>query len=233
MSAVALALVPGLADRVTKLLERVQCRRAASPEELEAIFALRYQAYLREGAIQQKQEKLFSDADDGADNVWIFGIYLQRELIGSIRMHVATPQHPDIPAAHVFADILSPEIGAGKVIVDPTRFVADYYYARRFPELPYVTTRLVVMAGEFFNADYLLATVRAEHQAFYRRVFGGEVVCPPREYPNLGKPISMMMSPREQVMDYIGRRYPFFASTAFERGELFAGGKAAAERSAA
>jgi hypothetical protein len=232
MSAVALPLVPGLTERVTKLLERVECRRVETPDALDAIFALRYHAYLREGAIQPKPEKRFSDDDDKADNVWIFGIYLQHELISSIRMHVATPRHPDIPAAHVFADILRPEIEAGKVIVDPTRFVADYYYARRFPELPYVTTRLVVMAGEYFNADYLLATVRAEHQAFYKRVFGGDVVCAPREYPNLGKPISMMMSPRAQVMDYINRRYPFFASTAFDRTALF-GGEAGAERSAA
>jgi hypothetical protein len=77
------------------------------------------------------------------------------------------------------------------------------------------------MAGEYFNADYLLATVRAEHQAFYRRVFGGKLVCEPRSYPGLGKPISMMMSPRNEVMAYVMRRYPFFASSALERSALF------------
>ena len=233
MGAVALELAPSLAERVTHLLGRVECRRVDAPEELEAIYSLRYKAYRREGSIPRNADRRFFDADDAAPNVWIFGIYLDRELISSIRMHVSLPAYPDIPAAHVFGDILGPEIGAGKVIVDPTRFVADHVHARQFLELPYVTTRLVVMAGEYFNADYLLATVRAEHQAFYRRVFGGNVVCEAREYPGLGKPISMMMSPREAVTAYIARRYPFFASTPFERSALFAGVKADAGLTAA
>ena len=40
-----------LSDRVLALLERVNYRRADTAEEREAIFRLRYEAYLREGAI--------------------------------------------------------------------------------------------------------------------------------------------------------------------------------------
>ena len=38
-------------DRVAQLLDRIDCRAACSEEEREAIFRLRYPAYLHEGAI--------------------------------------------------------------------------------------------------------------------------------------------------------------------------------------
>ena len=42
------------------------------------------------------------------------------ELASSIRLHVASRQFPELPALNVFSDLLSPEIGAGKTIIDPT-----------------------------------------------------------------------------------------------------------------
>ena len=65
----------------------------------------------------------------------------------------------------------------------PTRFVADPDQVKRFPELPYLTLRLAYMACEYFNADLGLAIVRAEHQAFYRRVFLHETIAEPRMFP--------------------------------------------------
>ena len=144
-------------------------RRAETAEEREAIFRLRYQAYLREGAIAPSPSERFADPLDEAANAWIFGVYVDGELASSIRLHVASRQSPDLPALNVFSDLLSPEIGAGKTIIDPTRFVADRSASRRYPELCYVTTRLAWLASEYFHTSLLLATVRAEHQAFYRR----------------------------------------------------------------
>ena len=112
-------------------------------------------------------------------------------------------------------------VDAGKVIIDPTRFVVDPQAARVYPELPYVTVRVGHMAAEHFDADIVLATVRAEHQAFYKRVFGHTTVCPPREYPTLIKPLSLMMLDYPAERDRIARRYPFFTSTAAERASLY------------
>jgi hypothetical protein len=148
-------------------------------------------------------------------------------------MHVSTPSMPDIPAAHVFPEILKPEIEAKHVIVDPTRFVADPAAARLFPELPYLTVRLGYLAAEYFNADRVLATVRSEHQAFYKRVFGHKVICPPRPYPTLTKPISLMSLNYPEARETIVRRHPFFRSTLFERRMLFERVDQAAQRSAA
>jgi hypothetical protein len=233
---VSAPVMPGrnLADRVLGLLERADYRRAETPEEREAIFRLRYDAYLREGAIPPNASGRFADALDDTSNAWIFGVYVEGELASSIRLHVASRQSPDLPALNVFSDLLSPEIGAGKTIIDPTRFVADRSASRRFPELCYVTTRLAWLASEFFQTNLLLATVRAEHQAFYRRVFGHRLICDPRHYPSLAKPISLMALDYALARERVPQRYPFFRSTFFERRMLFGRGSAAvALRSAA
>jgi len=218
------AAVPGpsLSDRVMSLLERVDFRRADAPEDREAIYRLRYTAYLREGAIQPNAGERFADSLDDAINAWIFGVYIDGELASSIRLHVASRQHPDLPALNVFSDILLPEIEHGKIVIDPTRFVADRSASRRFPELCYVTTRLAWLASEFFTTNLLLATVRAEHQAFYRRVFGHRLICEPRHYPSLTKPISLMALDYAMARERVLQRHPFFRSTYFERRMLFA-----------
>ena len=51
-----------------------------------------------------------------------------------------------------------PELDRGKVIVDPTRFVADPDKRDEFPELPYLRVRLGFVACGYFNADIGLAT---------------------------------------------------------------------------
>jgi hypothetical protein len=216
-----------------KLLNRVDYRRIATPEEKDAVFRLRYQAYMREGAIEPNATQTFCDSLDNSPNVSIYGVYLEGILASSIRLHVASPACGELPALNVFSDILSPHLAAGRTIIDPTRFVADRELSRRYPELCYVTTRLAWLASEYFETDWLLATVRLEHQAFYRRTFGHQPICPPRHYPSLTKPISLMALEYGAARAAVPRRYPFFHSTHFERRMLFGGDHRLALRTAA
>jgi hypothetical protein len=231
----SVAALPGnsLVDRVVSLLNRVDYRRVETAEEHEAIYKLRYQAYMREGAIPPNPSERFSDSLDGSPNVWTFGVYLDGKLASSLRLHVASRECSELPALNVFSDLLQPEIAAGKVIIDPTRFVVDRALSRRHPELCYVTTRLAWLASEYFQADLLLATVRVEHQAFYRRTFGHTPVCPARHYPSLTKPISLMALNYPNARELVTRRYPFFNSSQFERRMLFAQSSVMALRTAA
>ena len=221
---VALNLAPAqcLSDRVLALLDQVHYRRADTVEEREAIFRLRYEAYLREGAIPPSTSKRFCDVLDAATNAWIFGLYIDGELVSSIRLHVAHRKWPVLPALDVFSDLLSAEIAVGRTIVDPTRFVIDRTASRRYPELCYVTTQLAVLASEYFSADLLLATVRVEHQAFYRRVFGHRLASEPRRYPLLSKPICLMALDYPLARERLLQRQPFLRSTVVERRTLFA-----------
>jgi N-acyl-L-homoserine lactone synthetase len=212
---------PSFAERLSLLVGRVSYKRAETDEDRAAIFRLRYEAYLREGAIPESYGRSYSDKYDDLENAWIVGTYIDRRLASSFRLHVASINYPDMPANQVFKDFLDPYVAAGKTIVDPTRFVVDQEMAALVPELPYLTVRIGHMAAEYFNADIVLATVRAEHQAFYKRVFGHHTICEPRPYPGLMKPISLMLLDYPAEREQIIRRYPFFASTHAERAALF------------
>jgi hypothetical protein len=203
------------------LLDNVDYRLAETPEEREEIYRLRYRAYLREGAIRPSDDQRVTDRFDNMRNSWIFGVYLDGVLASSVRISVASPETPSSPSMDVFPDLLEPELKAGKVMVDPTRFVADPAREKRYPELPYVTLRLAYIACGHFNADLGLASVRVEHQAFYRRVFMHQPVSAPREYPGLVKPICLMAVDYPAMRDKVFERYPYLRSSYFERRMLF------------
>ncbi len=211
----------GFSAGVSRLLDRIDCRHADSDEEREAIFRLRYQAYLRDGSISRNSSGSFSDPYDETDNVYLFGLYIDDELASSIRIHVGSREHPYFPSLDVFPDVLQRQLDVGKVIIDATRFVADEKLSKRYRALPYATIRLNWLAAGYFDTGYSLAAVRPEHRAFYQRTFRLRLICEPRSYPHLIKPICLMASDYRTVADYVHRRYPFFRSTFFERRMLF------------
>ena len=208
-------------NRIADLLHRLDCRVAETSEEREAIFRLRYECYLREGAISPNASETFSDPYDDSPNARIFGLYLDGELASSIRIHVTSPEHTDFPSYHVFEDLLEPELAAGRVIVDPTRFITNKTLSQLNPGLPHATLRLCWLAAEHFRAEHFLVAIRTEHQAFYRRTFQHRLICDARPYPLLAKPISLMTVNVAEVAEQVYQRYPFFRSTYFERRMLF------------
>jgi N-acyl-L-homoserine lactone synthetase len=211
-------------DQVQKLLDKIECRLADNSHEREAIFRLRYQAYRREAAISPNPSGSFSDQYDEKGAVFLFGFYIAGQLASSIRVHVASCKHPDFTSFEVFSDYLRPKLAAGKIIVDSTRFVTDEALSRQYRALPYVTMRVAGMACEFFRADQLLAAVRREHQAFYRRVFRHHVVCEARPYPGLTRPLSLMTVHYPTFVEQVHQQYPFFRSTLLEQQALFGRG---------
>jgi N-acyl-L-homoserine lactone synthetase len=208
-------------ERAQSLLERLDLRRADSDEEREAIFRLRYNCYLWEEAILPNPEKRFTDQYDEMCNTWLFGLYLDQKLVSSMRISAATQEFPDMPSMSAFAPELQRELDAGKIIVEPSRFVVDRAASRDHRHLAYLTARMGWMAAEYFTADIVLSTARREHQAFYKRVFGYEVVTEPRPYLGLIKPLGLMFLDYPANRDWVNRRYPFFRSTYFERRMLF------------
>ena len=212
-------------DRPSKrkvgLLDQVDYRLAETEAEKEAIYGLRYRAYLHEGAIEPRADRRLTDRFDDLPNSWIFGVYFDGELTSSIRISVARSGNDDTPAVDAFGDLLAPELARGKIIVDPNRFVADPLSRTKYPELPYLTVRLGYVACAYFNADIGTATVRAEHQAFYRRLFLQKSLCTPRPYPTLTKPLCLMAADYLSIRDQVFERFPLMRSTATERRMLF------------
>lgn len=212
---------------VRELVDRTVCRPVEG-QEFEDVCRLRYDAYRREGALPEGAPRRFVDRFDDAPNTRTYGFFIDGRLASSIRIHHSSPADPDHPGLHVFPEYLRPLVDAGRVIVDTTRFVVDADASRLHPKLPYVTVRLVIMAGTWFQADVVLAAVRAEHQAFYRRMSGHKVVCEARPYPTLAKPISLMALDYKAERAWIARRRTFTASTHEERRTIFGGHTGAA-----
>ncbi len=210
-----------IAGRSVDPLDHVDYRRADTPEQKDEIYRLRYRAYLREGAILPSESERVTDRYDDLPNNFTFGIYIRGELHSSIRISVLTSEWRGSPSSEMFADLLHPELERGKVIIDPTRFVADPDKARRCPELPYVTVRLGYVACAHFNADIGLANVRPEHRAFYRKVFLQEPWGEPRLYPGLIKPVGLVAAKYPEIRERVFQRFPFMRSSAFERRMLF------------
>ncbi len=203
------------------LFDRIDYRPVETPEERDQLYLMRYRAYLHGGLILPSESRRVSDRYDEAPNALTFGIYVDGELCSSIRLHVLTPEWRTSYSTELFGDILHPRLDQGEVFIDPARFVADPEKAQRFPELPYLTVRLVFLACEYFNADTGLALVRAEHQAFYRRVFLNETIAEPRAFPNVTKKVALMASDFRIVRERVLTRFPIMRSSAFERRMLF------------
>jgi N-acyl-L-homoserine lactone synthetase len=214
--------------RLRDALGAVSFRRISGPDELDAVFRLRYDAYLAEGAIDPNPQERFSDAYDSLDNCWIFGLHMGGELVSSVRFHVISTAARRGPGLDVFPDLVSPMVESGVTVIDPTRLVASKEASRRHPELPYLTLRVIAMACQYFRAGACLATVRIEHEAFYRRVFGCTPICEPRPYPTLKRPIALMVTDVDSIVDRVARRYPVMVSDEDEREELF--GREGSER---
>ena len=210
-----------LAVRGGALFDRVDYRPIETPEAKDQLYLMRYRAYTRGGLIPESGSERYSDAYDDAPNAWTFGIYVDGELYSSIRLHVLTSDQRMSCTTDLFGDILHPRLDRGEVFIDPARFVADPEKAQRFPELPYLTVRLAYLACEYFNADTGLALVRAEHQAFYRRVFMSEVIAEPRSFPGFLPKVALMASDYRAVREKVMTRFPIMRSTAFERRMLF------------
>jgi hypothetical protein len=222
MSVATLAPRPrSRAERLFDLLDRTDYRVAVTDEDREAIFRLRYDAYVGANGILPNFSKRLSDRYDDLDNTTIFGLFIDDELAASIRVSVATADYPEFPGMEVFPEILQPELAAGKVIIDPTRLAAKEAYSRRYPSLlPYMITRLPWLVGEYFKADLILAAVKPEHRAFYERVFFCRVIGEPAFYPSLMSAHYLMVCDFPQVRDQVHQNYPVFRSSFFERRTL-------------
>jgi hypothetical protein len=191
-------------------------------EERQAIFRLRYQAYVREGLIPANPFARFTDPADGAENAYLFGVYIDGKLASSIRLHIGCRRRPAVPSRDVFPDALQPLFDAGRVIIDCTHLVADDALSCRYPTLLYITLRPCMLAAEYFRGDYLLATVGSEHQMFYRRGFNYQLLGEPRQHGWSTRPLSLMALHFPITANQLYEKYPLLLSSGFERDRLFA-----------
>ena len=213
--------VSRFAGTLIDLLDRVEYRRVRLEDQFDPVYRLRYEAYRREDFVPINSQRVTGDAFDNSPNVFCFGVYVDGQLVSSIRFHHVTPDIPDSPGRSVWPEVLDPVLAQGKSYIDPSRFTADHDASLAFPALPFLTLRIVAMASVHFDASYCLAAVRPEHAPFYRRVFGAKQYGEIRYFAELKFPLSLFMAEVPVIRERVYQRYPFFMSTAEERELMF------------
>ena len=73
--------------------------RRATPAEREAVFSLRYEAYVRNGLIDPRPDgRLYDPRYDDCPDTWITATYIDGELASSTRVSVARDENAVFPA---------------------------------------------------------------------------------------------------------------------------------------
>lgn len=209
------------AGTLIDILDRVEYRRVQTDEQFDPVYKLRYEAYRREGFVPISPGGMVRDEFDDLPNSFCYGIYIDGQLVSSLRLHHLTRDDRTSPSHSVFTDVLDPILDRGETIIDPGRFTADYEASLAYPALPFLTLRIAVMATWHFRVKYCLSSVRPEHAAFYRRVFNSSRLAEARYYHGLSFPMEMWACDCPVVYPNLLVRYPFFRSTPEERNRLF------------
>ncbi|NGN44009.1 hypothetical protein G6N74_23360 [Mesorhizobium sp. CGMCC 1.15528] len=210
------------ARHVSALLERTEYRCCDKGEDLEDIYRLRYKSYRLSDMVPENPDHIIHDELDEAPNCYKFGVYVDGELISTLRIHHVCEATPQSPSNTVYGDILRPMLASGASFIDPSRFAADPDWSRVFPQIPYLTLRLAGMACFHFKAPYCLSTIREEHAGFYKRIYRSEQIGETRNYPGLNYQVVLYRADVAAIRERSFNRYPFFKSTAMEQRMLFA-----------
>jgi hypothetical protein len=137
------------AGKVEELLERIEYRRCESGEDIEAIYRLRYKAYRLHGFVEESSDQMVTDDLDDAPNCYRFGVFIDGELVGTVRIHHISKDEPYGPVMKTFDDILRPRLERGESFINPTMLAAEPYYRSPLQALPYLTLRLGLVASVY------------------------------------------------------------------------------------
>ncbi|ESZ22908.1 hypothetical protein [Mesorhizobium sp. L2C084A000] len=209
------------ARNVSAMLERTEYRRCDKGEDLEDIFRLRYKSYRSNDMVPDNENHTIHDELDEAPNVYRFGVYIDQELVSTLRIHHVTLATPMSPSTKAFGDIVMPMLRDGLSFICPSRFASDPEWSRVYPQIPYLTLRLAGMACFHFNAPYCLSTIREDHAGFYKRIYYSEKISESRAYPGVFNKVVLYRADVNAIRERSFSRFPFFRSTPMEQRMLF------------
>jgi hypothetical protein len=171
--------------------DHLELRRVRTAADHDAVYALRYRAYHAAGSLPGNATGRFSDAFDDGDHVITFLVLRGGVPVASTRTLVARDgQMSALTSFAAFAPFMT-HYHSRQVLVEANRFVIDPPHQSSLDVL-YALMKANVLRCELEGADVFVAGIRAEHQAFYRRVLHMRVVSPPFRYPGLTVEMSLM-----------------------------------------
>jgi N-acyl-L-homoserine lactone synthetase len=166
--------------------------RAENQDDLNAIGAFRYRCYLSEGMIAPHDRACFLDEYDDLATSQVFRVRSQDSIVGTIRLHVLTKEHPKSATMSAFSDILMPKIDAGMTMIDGARFAVEPGLGALRLSIARQTLRLYATVGKEHAVNYGVAAVADDRVEFYRRLYGFDQLSDPRRYGGLNKKLVLM-----------------------------------------
>lgn len=221
MPSVTQGKITGFSASVMRFLESIEYRRLDNADDLEDIARIRYKAFTMVGLAPQNGALLIDELDF-KPNAHVMGIFLDEQLVSTIRVHHVTAAQRDSVAVAHFPDVMNPLLDAGKTFIDPVRFAADPEIMGEYPALPYLTLRVATMATVYFDVDYCLSVIKPNHRAFYKRVFNSIELTEPRYFERYNSNIELHGADAHELKRTLFDRYPFFRSQPHERKMMFA-----------
>src|SRR5690606_31712579 len=89
--------VSAFTKSVLAVLENLEYRQCDGGEDLEAIYRLRYESYLRTGMVRPDASRMVRDRFDELPNSYRFGVFYEGELVSTLRLHYVSAKYPLSP----------------------------------------------------------------------------------------------------------------------------------------
>ena len=207
---------------ILSLLERVEYRRVATEEDLEDIDRLRRKSYYTSGIVDPAKFGSLVDKYDRDPSCHVIGIYLDEQLMATVRLHIVRAGHLHGPVAHYFPQRAEEYTQNAWTYIDPSRLATDPEFMWQYPMLPLIALRTVALALEYFLADHSMSVVRPDLARSYKKFFGSHEVEPLQQFDGVAEPLMLLVGKFEETRAHTTRKLPFFQSTDCERRMLFA-----------
>ena len=211
---------PGrFSERMFRLLDRVEFRCANADDDNEEVRRLRYQND-GHGPIGPRTDDALGEIAYTAKTL-VTTTRIDGEFAIGMRIDVARCEDDTLPALALFGDVITPYLRKGRTVLELGQSAVGFGIFKGLPEWPVVSLRPVWLAAEYFDVDFVIATISVVHQAFYRHMFAFRQWCEPRQSPNSDRAIACIGLDFRINREQLEARYPFLRSTVAERDCLF------------
>jgi hypothetical protein len=217
-----IATPTGLSKSVIDFLDNVSYKRMTTETDLDQVFRLRHDNYKAVGHFDGTNDGRYSDELDFVPGVENIGLYVDGDLMGSLRLHLMNKELRKSCSSEIYDFVLNPKLDDGIVMVDTSRFCCDLSKGSRYNALPLAAIRVPGLLAVQKHAHYTLSTVTAPHVPFYKRVleskdwYDGGI-----RYPGLTAVVHLLAADMRDITRLAYQNRQYLWSTLAEREALF------------
>ncbi len=193
------------------------------------VYALRYRAFIKDGVISPREDKLFSDAYDDLETTCTLAAYQGRTCVGSFRLAFGEGRTGEetMPCQAIFPEIGSLEakgfhrlVEFGRMVVEPTLNNTS------FRTTLYATlVRAGMIVAQAGKTDFGLISVHPNLAKFYELMCGFKTMARAETYPGINAPAVLLGRNFRALDRKRTQQNPFFRVTPDEvtlaRAQLF------------